>query len=74
VTHLKPDAKRPRRRKSDCRKGMHDYGAMQDIGAGIARRVCATCNAVTIDLTGSYEPAEPVMPGRRGGSRRLRDQ
>jgi hypothetical protein len=52
---------------------MHDYGAMQDIGAGIARRVCATCNAVTIDLTGTYEPAEPVMPGRRGGSRRLRE-
>jgi hypothetical protein len=49
---------------------MHDYGATQNIGAGIGRRVCGTCNAGTIDLTGTYEPAAPVMPGRASSRRR----
>jgi hypothetical protein len=60
VSHIRPEPKAPKRRKSDCKKGLHDYGATQNIGAGIARRVCARCSAVTIDLTSTYELGAPV--------------
>lgn len=50
-----------RHRKAECRKGRHHFGSNQNIGAGITRRVCDTCSAITIDLTGSYELAYPVV-------------
>ena len=40
-------------RVADCRRGSHEYGEGQHIGAGIMRRVCQTCAYVTIDLTGT---------------------
>src|SRR5690606_22580736 len=62
VSYTRPIQKKTERhRKAPCRKGQHNYGSNQNIGARIARRVCATCSAVTIDLTGSYELAYPVV-------------
>jgi hypothetical protein len=60
VSHLRPEGKPSKHRRSDCRKGLHDFGALQNIGAGISRRVCARCSSVTIDLTNSFELAAPV--------------
>jgi len=50
MSHVRPDAKSEKHRPSACKKGQHDYGVSQYIGAGIERRVCTTCSAVTIDL------------------------
>ena len=41
-----------------CRRGIHNYGESQRIGAGIVRQVCTTCWDVTIDLTGADDPVE----------------
>jgi hypothetical protein len=68
MTHLRPEEKSAKRRKSDCRKGLHAYGATQSIGAGIDRRVCQLCNTVTIDLTSTYEPGRPSRPRTAVGS------
>lgn len=61
VSHIRQDEKSDRHKRADCRKGRHHYGSIQNIGAGIGRRVCETCSAVTIDLTSSYELAYPVV-------------
>lgn len=62
MSHVRPDAKSHKQRMNDCKKGLHDYGVAQYIGAGIERRVCATCAAVTIDLTASDESlATPLV-------------
>lgn len=53
MTHIRPEPKAPKHRIADCRKGSHEYGDGQHIGAGIMRRMCQTCAYVTIDLTGS---------------------
>lgn len=41
------------------------YGEAQHIGAGIVRQVCEECGAVTIDLTGAYEAAAPLVSDNR---------
>ena len=46
---------------SDCRKGHHEYGEAQNVGAGILRRVCITCSGVTIDLTNAGELPTPLF-------------
>lgn len=65
VSHLRPEDRRPRRRRSACRKGRHDYGEPQNIGAGIVRQVCGVCSAVTIDLTGAYEAKSALVSDNR---------
>lgn len=62
MSHLGPSAKRPRHRRADCRKGRHEYGESQNVGAGILRRVCRVCAAVSIDLTKADELTKPVLP------------
>lgn len=63
MTHIR---EKPRKhRMSDCRKGSHDFGEPQSIGAGMARQVCSTCSAVTIDLTNADRLTEPFVPGRK---------
>lgn len=66
VTHVRPEDRRPRHRRSACRKGRHDYSEPQHIGAGIVRQVCDACSAVTIDLTGAYEAKSVVVSDNRG--------
>lgn len=44
-----------------CRKGHHQYGDPQGIGAGIARQVCEVCSEVTIDLTVAHEESTPIL-------------
>ena len=61
MTHLRPEAKATRHKRSDCRKDNHNYGEEQNIGAGILRRVCATCGAVSIDLTSADELKTPIQ-------------
>ncbi len=72
MTHLREQDRR-RHRVSSCRKGRHNYGQAQDIGAGIERRVCDTCGDVSIDLTAAHEPeASQARAGRlRSATRRL---
>lgn len=65
VSHLRPEDMSPRHRRSACRKGRHVYGEAQHIGAGIVRQVCEECAAVTIDLTGAYHAASPMVSGNR---------
>jgi hypothetical protein len=65
VSHISYDEKRERHKKAECRKGRHLYGPKQSVGAGIYRQVCATCSAVTIDLTNVHELAGPVMTSQR---------
>lgn len=60
VSHIL-NRRRDGHRKSDCRKGRHLYGADQNIGAGMTRRICSACSDVTIDLTGTYQLAQPVL-------------
>jgi len=62
VSHLRPEDKAQKHRRSDCRKGRHDYGEAQNVGAGIRRQVCTECGEVTIDLTGADELTTPVIP------------
>lgn len=59
MTHLRPDDK-TKGTQAACRKGRHAYGESQSIGAGIQRRVCATCGEVTIDLTGAEPLSAPA--------------
>ena len=61
VSHLRPEDKIQKHRRSDCRKGRHDYGEAQNVGAGIRRQVCTECGEVTIDLTGADELRKPVI-------------
>lgn len=49
---------------SSCKKGIHNYGEGQAIGAGILRQVCSTCGDVTIDLTGVEELTETSVMHR----------
>lgn len=65
VSHIRPEDMAPRHRRSACRRGRHDYGKPQHIGAGITRQVCDVCASVTIDLTSTYEPDSPVVNERR---------
>lgn len=53
MSHIRPDMNSSKHRVADCRRGSHEYGEGQHIGAGIMRRVCQTCAYVTIDLTGT---------------------
>lgn len=64
MSHLSPEDRSERHRRSSCRRGRHDYGAYQNIGAGIIRRVCDACGSVTIDLTNADELKAPVVPSR----------
>ena len=48
----------PKHRRSDCKKGHHEYGSPRAVGAGILREACRVCGAVKIDLNN----AEP-LPG-----------
>lgn len=67
MSHLRPDDK-PKGTQAACRKGRHDYGESQSIGAGIQRRVCSICGEVTIDLTGAEPlsaPAHNIAHSRR---------
>lgn len=66
MTHLRPEDRRPWHRRSACRKGRHEYGEPQHIGAGIERQVCQICSAVTIDLTGAYEAKSALVSNNRG--------
>ncbi len=61
MSHVHPDIRTQKHRRSDCRKGHHEYGEPQHIGAGILRRVCGTCSDVTIDLTGAGELTTPLV-------------
>jgi hypothetical protein len=61
MSHLSPQDQSRKHRRADCRKGRHDYGQAQRIGAGIRRQVCETCGAVSIDLTGSDELTTPLV-------------
>lgn len=51
MAHVRPESKTSKHRLASCKKGKHDFGEAQYIGAGIARQVCGTCAAVSIDLT-----------------------
>ncbi len=53
MSHIRPEMNPSKHKIADCRRGSHDYGEGQHIGAGIMRRVCEICADVTIDLTGS---------------------
>gem|GEM_PF-3352270 len=44
-------------RKGACRKGIHRFASPADAGAGIRRRVCEECGAVTIEATGEWGAA-----------------
>lgn len=41
-------------RKGACRKGIHRFAPPADAGAGIRRRICEACGAVTIEATGEW--------------------
>lgn len=60
MSHVRPEEKTDRHRRLSCRRGRHDYGANQNIGAGIIRRVCEACGAVNIDLS-ETELSRPVL-------------
>lgn len=59
MTHVRPGDKAARV-KASCRRGVHVYGEAQHIGAGIMRRVCTRCSAVTIDLTDAEWSSVPA--------------
>jgi hypothetical protein len=61
VSQTRQDQTSQRHKRAECRKGRHLFGTNQNIGAGINRRVCEVCAAVTIDLTNTYELAQPVI-------------
>lgn len=61
MSHLRPEDRSIKHRRSECRKGQHLFGLAQNIGAGITRQVCETCGEVSIDLTGVHEPSTPVI-------------
>lgn len=60
MSHIRPGDKSRKHRRSDCKKGRHDYGEPQSVGAGIVRQVCKACAAVTIDLTQADELRTPL--------------
>ena len=62
MSHLRPDDKQKHRR-SDCKKGRHEYGEAQNIGGGIQRQVCTMCGRVAIDLTRADELTATLIPG-----------
>jgi hypothetical protein len=55
VSHINYEEARRRERKSACRGDRHKYGRPRLVGAGITRKVCRRCGAVTIDLSGAEE-------------------
>ncbi|MFQ5522288.1 MAG: hypothetical protein ACE5F5_01750 [Acidimicrobiia bacterium] len=61
MSHLRPQDRPRKHRRSDCRKGRHNFGQAQNIGAGIRRQVCDACGAVSIDLTGGENLTFPVV-------------
>jgi len=63
-----PEDKPVKLGRSACRKGRHDYGRAQHIGAGITRRICDSCGEVSIDLTGADEVTRAVSRERRIGT------
>ena len=60
MSHVRPEDRTERHKRSNCRRGRHSYGEDQNIGAGIIRRVCDTCGAVNIDLS-ETEVSRPVL-------------
>lgn len=62
MSHLRPDERIQRHRKSHCKKGRHEYGESQNVGAGILRRICEVCGIINIDLTSADELETPVIP------------
>lgn len=38
-------------RRSECRRGLHDYRSSTSFGAGLRRVSCEVCGVVNIDLT-----------------------
>lgn len=48
-----------------CLVGRHNYGEDHGVGAGILRRVCEVCGAVTIDLRGADERSDPPARARQ---------
>lgn len=61
MTHLNEKDRTRRHRISACKRGRHDFGEAQNVGAGITRQVCRTCGEVSIDLTGTGELSEPLI-------------
>ena len=61
MSHLRPEDRSSKHRRSACRKGRHFFGASQHIGAGITRQVCEICGEVTIDLTKADELTSPII-------------
>ncbi len=61
MSHLRPDDRPQRHRKSECRKGRHAFGEAQNVGGGITRQVCAVCSVITIDLTGADGLTSPLV-------------
>gem|GEM_PF-6506364 len=59
-----------RRARAQCRENRHRYGSAAPIGAGITRRVCLACGAVSIDLTGAEPPAPTDVTASPGSFRR----
>lgn len=35
----------------NCRKGLHSYSPIRNVGGGIARRSCSVCGNVQIDIS-----------------------
>lgn len=66
MSHLRPEDRAPRHRRSACKKGRHDYGDPQHVGGGITRQVCRACGDVSIDLTTAYEGERPIVSENRG--------
>ena len=65
MSHLRPQDRSTKHRRSDCKKGRHTYGEAQNIGGGIQRQVCTHCGTVTIDLSGADELTTPVRANGR---------
>lgn len=61
MSHLRPEDRSEKTSRAACRRGRHYYGASQNIGGGIVRRVCETCGEVTIDLTGVDAVTTPIV-------------
>ena len=51
-----------------CRSGAHRYGAGSVVAAGILRRICQECSAVSIDLTAEDVELEPALFSDRDDS------
>lgn len=54
--HERPGRRDRRVARHNCHAGQHRYGSPKEIGAGIIRRICDACSAVSIDLTGVPDP------------------